>query len=101
MVKVKEGEWVQIHKIILKQSERSPRAPKDTQKVPYEMRVKGFLLEDAEIGEEVSIRTCTGRILSGKLIDVNPSYQHNFGEPVPELLAVGTELREFLGDKED
>ena len=100
-MKVKRGDWVQIHKTILQPGERSPRCPEDTQKVPYEMRVKGVLLDhEAEIGQNVSIRTLAGRILSGILVAVNPRYPHNFGDPVPELMTIGVELREFLDEKE-
>ncbi|MFQ6125239.1 MAG: 2-amino-4-oxopentanoate thiolase subunit OrtA [Candidatus Heimdallarchaeota archaeon] len=100
-MKAKRGDWVQIHKIILQPGERSPRSPEDTQQVPYEMRVKGFLLDnEAKIGQEVSIRTLIGRTFSGKLIAINPTYPHNFGEPVPELLSIGIELRELLTKEE-
>lgn len=100
-MKAKRGDWVQIHKFILQPGERSPRSPEDTQKVPYEMRVKGFLLDnEAEIGQEVSIRTLIGRTFTGKLIAINPHYPHDFGEPVPELLSIGVELRELLGKEE-
>lgn len=100
-MKAKRGNWVQIHKIILQPGERSPRIPEETQKVPYEMRVKGFLLDnEAEIGQNVSIRTLIGRTQSGKLIAINPRHPHSFGDPVPELLSIGNEIREFLEEGE-
>jgi len=100
-MKAKRGDWVQIHNIILQPGERSPRSPEDTQKVPYEMRVKGFLLDsEAEIGKEVSIQSLIGRTFSGKLIAINPRYTHDFGKPVPELLSIGVELKEILGTDE-
>lgn len=34
------------------------------------------------------------------LIDINPKYTHNFGEPIPELMKVGIELRELLAGDE-
>jgi len=90
----KKGDWVQIYSVILKSDERAEHIPEDTKKVPFEMRVKGFLLTDkAEIGDEVKIKTPSGREVSGKLIAINPRYTHNFGEPVPELIKVGIELR--------
>ncbi len=94
-------DWVQIHKIILQPDKRSPRSPEETQKVPYEMRVKGFLIDnEAEIGQDISVRTLIGRIYTGKLISIKPPYTHNYGEPVPELLEIGIELREFLNEEE-
>jgi len=90
------GTWVQIHKVVLKVGERSPNVPEETAKVPFEMRVKGFLLHDAVIGDRVKIRTVIGREIEGTLLEANPIYRHTFGAPVPELLHVGEELREML-----
>lgn len=93
----KKGDWVQIEVTILSPKERAPQVPEDTKNVPLQMRVKGFLLnENALIGENVDIQTMTGRIVTGKLVSVNPKYEHDFGEPVPELITIGKELREFL-----
>ncbi len=93
----KRGEWVQVYKQILKAGQRAPQVPEDTQAVPLEMWVKGFLdQDDGRIGEEVLIRTVTGRKVSGKLTEILPDYVHNFGKPQPELLKVGLELRTIL-----
>lgn len=94
---VKKGEWVQIYSIVLKPEERAPQLPEDTKKVPLELRVKGFLLEDARIGDEVTIETVIGRRVSGKLEKVNPRYEHDFGNPIPELLRIGIEAKNLLG----
>ena len=93
---VKKGEWVRIHKIILQPSERAPQVPDDTKKVPLEMWVKGYLDDDADIGGEVSVTTATGRKETGKLLEVNPSYGHGFGDFVPELLTIDKQVREIL-----
>jgi len=60
------------------------------------MWCKGFALEEAELGEEVRIETVIGQVLTGTLCNINPRYEHDFGEPVPELLTVGMELRKML-----
>ncbi len=98
---IKKGEWVRIHKNILDASGRAPQVPDDTKQVPLEMWVKGFLLEDAEMGDEVTVETVTGRHETGKLIEVNPYYTHSFGKFVPELLQIDKQVREILfgGDK--
>jgi len=98
---VKKGEWVRIHKIILQPSERAPQVPDDTKKCPLEMWVKGYLEADANIGDEVSVTTAAGRKETGKLLEVNHSYKHDFGEFIPELLAIDKQVREILfgGDK--
>ncbi|MFN3329232.1 MAG: 2-amino-4-oxopentanoate thiolase subunit OrtA [Fervidobacterium sp.] len=93
----KKGDWVQIEKVILSPQERAPQVPEDTKSVPLSMRVKGFLLdESAKIGNNVRIKTLTGRVVEGKLVAINPKYEHDFGEPVPELLTIGMELRDIL-----
>ncbi len=93
---IKKGEWVSIHKIILQPSERAPQVPEDTSKVPLEMWVKGFLQEDANIGDEVSVVTRTKRIEKGTLLEANPYYKHSYGKFVPELLQVSEQVREVL-----
>ncbi|WZL71519.1 2-amino-4-oxopentanoate thiolase subunit OrtA [Clostridiaceae bacterium 35-E11] len=95
-MKAVKGNWVSIHNIVLSPSERAPQVPDDTKKVPLETWVKGFLQADAEIGDEVEVKTITGRVAKGKLIEVNPTYTHNYGNFVPELLQIGLQLREIL-----
>ncbi|WP_416197842.1 MAG: 2-amino-4-oxopentanoate thiolase subunit OrtA [Sporanaerobacter sp.] len=101
----KKGDWVRIHKIVLKPEERSPHLPEDTQKVPLEMWDKGFLLNDvANIGDEVEIETYIGRKTSGILIEINPYYTHDFGKCIPELLYIGRQVRNILeevGERDD
>jgi len=93
----KRGDWVQVQLNVLSPEERSPYLPEDTKKVPLQMRVKGFLVDEiASLGATVRIKTTTDRIISGILIDINPKYTHNFGEPVPELINAGVELRKLM-----
>ena len=100
MAKIKAGSWVQIHQIVLPAGERAPQVPEDTQKVPLELMVNGFLVYDAELGEEVEIETFTGRRLKGTLKDPDPSYEHKFGKPVPEMMKIGKQLKNILNDGE-
>jgi hypothetical protein len=93
---VPRGTWVELHRVVLEPGERAPQVPEETQRVPLEMRVKGFLTGDAVPGEEAEVRTVAGRRLQGVLDRVLPPYEHGFGPPVPELLAVGAELRAIL-----
>lgn len=91
------GDWVEIWKVIMEPGQRAPQVPEDTQKVPLEMRLRGFLVnEQAKLGEIVSIRTRIGRAVEGKLISIHPQYNHTFGEPQKALLDIGQELRTFL-----
>ena len=98
---IKQGEWVQIERTILEPSERAPQVPDDTKKVPLIMWIKGFLMEDANIGDDVKVKTRTGRIETGKLLEADPVYELNYGNFVPELQEINIKVREelFGGDK--
>lgn len=93
---IARGNWVEIYCILLAAGERAPQVPVDTQGVPLEMRVKGFLVQPAALGSEAEILTSAGRRLRGTLKVVNPAYNHSFGPPVPELSAIGGEVRAML-----
>lgn len=97
----KKGDWVQIHRIELKPSERASNLPQDTQSVPLEVWQKGFATHDALMGDEIEIETVIGRKVKGELVKVNPEYEHNFGKPVAELLTIGAELRRILEGEEN
>ena len=92
MDQILPGTWVEIEQVIFTPKQRAPTLPEDTKKVPYVMRVSGFLIEPSELGRPARIRTIIGRELSGLLKTVNPSYSHSFGMVVPELLTIGTEV---------
>ena len=96
----KIGDWVRIHRVILQADERTANLPEDTQKVPFEMWVKGHLLSDGEIGDEVEIKTVSGRKEHGTLIEVNPQFDVNFGSFVPEILEMDVRQRTALFGKE-
>ncbi len=89
MTQIQAGTWVEVEQVILTPEQRAPSLPEDTKKVPYLLRIAGFLMENAEMGATVRIRTIIGRELSGTLTTVNPSYSHSFGKVVPELLTIG------------
>jgi hypothetical protein len=97
---VLRGSWVQIERVVLRPEQRAPHIPEETRKVPLKLWAKGFLEQDANIGDTVAIRTSIGRCLTGKLLAVNPPYVHGFGRPIPELLEVGEELRSLIAKEE-
>lgn len=96
---IEKGTWVEIHCIVLSPEQRAAHVPDDTRRVPFEMRVKGFLAEPALVGDEAEIVTSVGRRLRGRLSEANPAYDHSFGRPVPELSTIGRELREILRER--
>lgn len=99
---VKRGSWVQIHKIVLEPEDRAPQVPEDTKKVPLEMWVKGYLLENAYIGDFAAVRTLTGRVEKGTVVEENPTFTHNYGAFVPEILQIGRMVKSIMfGDDHD
>lgn len=97
--RAEQGAWVEVQRIVLSPEQRAPQIPEDTRRLPLEMRVKGFLIKSAVLGEEVEIRTPSGRHLRGTLVEVNPAYSHGFGPPIPELSTIGEEARKLLREK--
>lgn len=94
---VKKGSYVQIHRIELTSEERTGKIPEDTKQVPLESWVKGFLIENAQIGELSKIKTVTNRVIEGKLVEENPTYHYGFGKTyLPDLLKVGISLRAIM-----
>lgn len=98
---VNKGQWVLIHRNVLEPSERAPQVPEDTKKVPLEMWIKGYLQNDAEIGDDVTIITRTKRIEHGTLVEENPCFKHSFGKFVPELLKVSEQVRDLVFGGDD
>lgn len=93
----KKGDWVQIHKIVLKPEERTGKLPQETKKVPLELWVKGFLNEDAKIGDIATITTVTGRVDKGTVEEINSNFTYGFGkEFIPELLQIDIQVKKIL-----
>ena len=93
---IKKGSWVQIKKTVLTPNERAVNLPETTKKVPLLLWVKGYLLNDSELGDKVEIKTVTGRIEAGVLITVNPFYSHSYGNFVPEILKIDEIVKSTL-----
>ena len=89
---IKSGTWVEIERVLLRPEERAANLPEDTAKTPYLLRLSGFLTQDAELGQEATVKSLIGREHKGILRTVNPSYNHSFGTTVPELLGSGREV---------
>lgn len=93
----KRGDWVRIYKVVLEADQRASNIPEDTQEVPLEMWNKGFLVdEEANIGDNVEVETYIGRTVKGKLLEIDPYWDHDFGKSVPELLYIGRQARKVL-----
>lgn len=100
MAEAVRGDMVLIHQDILSPEERAENIPDCTKSVPYEVWIKGFLLDEtASIGGSVRIETFIGRTLSGTLVKVNPGYDHGFGKPPLLLITASLEARSRLSEK--
>ncbi|MCG8569546.1 MAG: 2-amino-4-ketopentanoate thiolase [Spirochaetes bacterium] len=95
-MKANKGDWVKIYRIVLDSRERAPQVPEDTKKVPLEMWISGFLTHDANLEDKVEIKTLSGRLVKGKMIEIAPTYSHSFGHHVPEITQIGKQLRSIL-----
>ena len=89
-------DWVEVERVLLTPSERAAGLPDDTAAQPLLVWVKGFAQSEVALGEEVAIETMTGRRITGRLSAVLPGYFHTFGQPIPELVHVGRDLRARL-----
>jgi len=90
MSKIPTGTWVEVERTLVGAGRRLPGGPIEPARLPtYTVRVSGFLVEDAELGQQVRIRTITGKVHVGKLRIQSPSYGHSFAHTVPELIKPG------------
>ncbi len=97
-MKAKEHDWVEIAATLLEPDQRAPGLPEDTAHVPYTLRTRGFLTEPAAIGDTVTIKTITGRLRTGSLKAINPTYEHTFGDCIPELPTIRQRIRQEVGE---
>jgi hypothetical protein len=93
---VPRGRWSRIHRLELAPSERAQGIPADTAAVPFETWINGWLVDEATIGERAQLRTPTGRIVEGVLVEADPGYNHSFGSPPPPLQRAGGRAFELL-----
>lgn len=92
-----QGDWVEVENTVLNPEERLDNLPASTKKAPLKMWVRGFLQAvSADVGDQVKVKTLTGRIVDGTLGEINPGHRYDYGETVPELIAVGEELKAQL-----
>lgn len=93
---IDKGTYVRIRRTLLKPGERSPNLPEDTKQVPLKMWVKGYLQEDADLFDIVTVKTATGRYETGRLKEANPPYKHTYGDFVQEILTLRDIIRKDM-----
>jgi 2-amino-4-ketopentanoate thiolase alpha subunit len=79
------GTHVEIRWTILEAPDRAPGLPADTAVLPYEARVRGALATDARRGGPGTVRTASGRVMSGTVSAISPAHEHDFGRPQAAL----------------
>ena len=90
------GQWVEVERVLLEPADRAANLPEETATKPLLVGVKGVALGEAASGEECEVETMTGRVVSGRLSDLDPAYTHTFGSQPPEIAGVGRDLRARL-----
>jgi hypothetical protein len=101
MTMIDKGTFVRIRQTVLNPQDRSPNLPDDTKKVPFKIWVKGYLLEDADLFDIVTIKTIDGRLIKGRLKEANPPYRHSYGDFVQEVLCVRDIIRNDMRGEDD
>jgi 2-amino-4-ketopentanoate thiolase alpha subunit len=92
------GDWIEVQCTFIEAADRSEGLPPETADKALLEWVKGFAQAEAVLGRRVTVRTMTGRLVTGRLSCVNPGYFHTFGQPIPELRNVGIDLRTRLDE---
>ena len=90
------GDWVEVEWVLLEPDERAAGLPAETADKPLTVWVKGFAQRASALGDELTVETMTGRMVTGRLSDTEPGYFHTFGKPIAELTHVGADLRARL-----
>ena len=95
-----KGSYVEIVQTVLNREDRATNLPNDTKTSPLKLWAKWWLLEDGEVGIEATVKTMNGRVLVGTITEINPSYDHDFGDFIPEVMFIGAQAKTILwGDE--
>lgn len=94
----KKGTYVQISTVLLKPEERAENLPEITSKSPLTAWIKGELMTEAELYEQATIKTLTGRFLRGDLKEIEPRHKHDFGNYVEELDRIRAIIKKEMWD---
>jgi len=93
---ISAGSWVEVQLTLLEAGQRAAGIPSDTAATPLMMRVRGHLVADVNrLGDTATVRTLTGRNVTGELVQSRPRHAHDFGRTDPDVLASGLRLREL------
>lgn len=88
-------EWVELEWEELAPDERASGCPPDTRTVPYLARVRGMAAAPT-VGDDTEVRTPTGRLIRGRVRELDPGYEHSFGHPLPAWVHMKNHIRDLL-----
>ena len=80
---LEEGAWVEVEIEVLPAGSRSPRVPADTARLPLVALVNGRLVRPSKLGDDSTIETPAGRLVSGRLRGEMGTPAVTFGPPDP------------------
>ncbi|WP_032122329.1 2-amino-4-oxopentanoate thiolase subunit OrtA [Clostridium amazonitimonense] len=95
---IKKGTWIEIEEVVLTTEHRALNIPKETKETPLKCWIRGYCLNDCNLGEEVEVETNVGRIVKGKVVEIEPGYYHSYGKHVSEIDRIGKQAREIIGN---
>lgn len=93
---IKKGTWVEIEEIVLTPEDRTKNIPDETKKTPLKAWIRGNCLSECELENEVQVETNVGRIVKGKVVQIEPGYYHTYGNCVEEISNIGKQAREII-----
>lgn len=94
---ISKGTWVEVEEIVLTPENRAQNIPEETKITPLKAWIRGYCLENCELGDTVEVKTNVGRSVKGTVVDVEPGYYHTYGKYVKEISHVGQQAREMIG----
>ncbi len=87
--------WTEIEFLVLKAGDRKAGVPPDTAALPYLARARG-MAKSPSVGSTVEVETVVGRQMRGRVVSLNPGYEHTFGRPLPEWIRMRDSIRREL-----
>lgn len=92
----KAGDYAVIQTVVFPAGQRAPQVPQDTALTPFLAFTKGWLTKDAQSGDQVTVRTMSGREAQGMLTSRQLAPAHDYGDYVPELQEIHLQVRDLL-----
>ncbi|SUY46131.1 Uncharacterised protein [Clostridium putrefaciens] len=93
---IRKGTWIEIEEVVLEVDDRASNIPIETKATPLKCWIRGYCMEDCDLGEYVQVKTNIGRIAKGVVVEVEPGYYHTYGKYVSEISRIGIQAKEMI-----